>query len=108
MGKVANRHKHLLIDVGQEWSLVIYTEGEDTVLIWEDEMCRESGAVYSCSGRRQGQTVEWREHAELELDLVLCWRHIWLPFCVNVLRKFDGESLQVSFAGTFENLPHRS
>lgn len=75
----------LLIDVCDEGATVVDAEVEDTVLIGGLEGDAEDGGVRSLRDWRKVETVERRQHAELELDVVVCLRNegrkvILLPF----------------------------
>jgi len=80
MRKVSYSNRILLVDIGEEWSLVVDLEVEDTMLIWKFE---RSG-VGSCCGARfswdESAAVKWRKHAELELEGISSWDSEWDPF----------------------------
>lgn len=92
---VADSHRALLLDVGQERPLVVGHESEDTVVVGN----RESDTVdtfFLGRGtllRLELQTVERREHAELELQLIL-FRDLEVPPAVpDPLGERDGVGL---------------
>jgi len=49
----------LLLDVGEERSLVVDLEVEDAVLIWKLEACSVDGGGFGGACDFQGETVEW-------------------------------------------------
>lgn len=87
MCHVSHGHRPLLVDVGEEGSLVVDAEVEDAVLVWKGERGGVESRVGSGEGGRrvQGETVERREHGAFELDGVGWGRGEWgevvaLPF----------------------------
>ena len=68
VGKMSDSNCALLKDIGQERSLVIDQEVEDSMLIWQLEARAEDGAVRGPRGCRQWESVKRREHAEFELN----------------------------------------
>lgn len=93
MGEVADSHLVLLLDVGQEWPLVVDAEREDAVLVGDGK----AGAIYGavlCSVRwGEGETVEWREHGKLDLKSILGWQLKWNEPVIAILGKLNVESL---------------
>ena len=72
---MADRHLSLDVKVRPERPLVVDTERIDAVLVWYAEGCAEKSAVGRCRDGLQVQTVEGREHGELELERVLRGNH---------------------------------
>lgn len=68
MSHVADGDGDLLLDVGEEWSLVVDEEVEDTVLVRQGE----GGGVGVRFRSRRGEVeaMERREHGDLELEVV--------------------------------------
>ena len=58
MRKVSNSNSVLLLNVGEEWSLVVDLEIEDAVLIWKLEACSVDGRCFGGGSNLQRQTVE--------------------------------------------------
>lgn len=69
--EVAVGNLKLLLDGGQEGTLVVDAEGEDSVLIGSHELSAEHSAGIGALDRFQVQAVEGREHGELELERVV-------------------------------------
>lgn len=69
---MSHGHGILLLEVGKEWSLVVYFEIEDSVLVWETEASCVDCGVLGCCGWGEGKAVEGREHGEFELDDIAC------------------------------------
>lgn len=114
MCEVADRHLCVFIDVRPERPLVIDAESEDTVLVRQAEGCAEKTAVGSGRDGLEVQTVERREHGELELEGVVGGNRQRLQVIVIVGRHFNGERLTMILAsceGVAEwptCVPHRS
>lgn len=85
MRKVAHSHLVLLLDVSEERPLVVDTEREDSVLIGGHELGAVYGACLGARCRLEGQTVEWRKHGELELQLIARGDLEWDPLIIRVL-----------------------
>ena len=60
--KVTHSHLFLHLDVGQEWPLVVYSEGEDTMLIGCSECSAVDGAIFGVRRCLQWQSVKRRKH----------------------------------------------
>lgn len=58
MGVVADGDFVFLFNVGEEGTLVIYTEGEDSVLVRDSELGAKDGAVCCCLYGLEVETVE--------------------------------------------------
>ena len=71
MGKVPDCDLPLLIDVCNEGSAVVDAEVEDTMLIGSLESDAEDGGVGGLRDGGEIEAVERRQHAELELDVVV-------------------------------------
>lgn len=71
MGIVADSHLVLFLDVGEEGTLVVNTEGEDTVLVRNDELSAVDSTVFCLSGRLEVKAMEGGQHGELELEGVI-------------------------------------
>lgn len=71
VSKVPDCNLPLLIDVCDERSAVVDTEIEDTVLVRGLEVNAEEGGVRGFGNWRKIEAVEGRQHAELELDVVV-------------------------------------
>ena len=89
MSKVSDRDSVLLFDVGEEGSLVVDFEVEDSVLIWELEACGVDGGAWGSSQKLEGQAVEGRKHREFELELVAGYGDERLPGVPRVLGKLN-------------------
>jgi hypothetical protein len=89
VSKVSYGNGVLLFHVGEEWSLVVDLEIEDTVLIWELEArgvdCRGLGG----GSDLQGETVERGQHGEFKLDNITSGRSEWLPVIPGILRELN-------------------
>lgn len=86
---VAHGHLVLLLDVGEEGSLVVDTEGEDAVLIRRDELGAEYSARFSATSWLESQTVERREHGELQLQFIPGGDLVGHPLVVDILGDFN-------------------
>jgi len=51
MSEMSDCNRRLLVHVGQEWSLVVDAEREDSVLVWQSERGAEDGAVRGLRNR---------------------------------------------------------
>ena len=91
--KVSYGDLSLLLDIGQKRSLVVDFECEDAMLVGQRERCAEDGAVRCRAYGMKRQTVEGREHAELELEAVFGGDDEWRVVCRGILREFDVEGL---------------
>lgn len=105
VSEVADGDLVLLLDGGEERTLVVDAEREDTVLIGGHELSTEDGASISAADRLEGQTVEGREHSELELELVIAGNLEWHPLVVDILRDLDAVDLQIGNEGLACELP---
>lgn len=87
MGHVADGNGALLLNIGQEWPLVVDHEVEHAVVIRNreldlvDALCLGRGALL----RLKLKTVEGREHAEFELQLVVVGDLEVVPLVPNPL-----------------------
>lgn len=90
MGKVAHRDGGLFLNVGVEGALVVDLEVEDAVLVGQLERGRVGGAVGARGDGLEGQAVEGRQHAELELQGVLFGDGEGGPGVPDVLGQRDG------------------
>jgi hypothetical protein len=86
----------LLLDGGQEGTLVVDAEGEDTVLIGGHKLSAEHSAGIGAMGGLEGETVEGREHGELELERVVAGDFEGNPLVIDVLRNLDAVDLQAN------------
>lgn len=84
----------LLLDVGEEGTLVVDTEGKDSMLIGDDEARAVHSAVFRSEGRLESEAVERREHSEFELQSILAGNLEGNVSVVNVLRDLDAKDLQ--------------
>ncbi len=71
MGVVADGDFVFLFNVGEEGTLIIYAEGEDSVLVGDCELCAKDGTVSCCLDGLEVETVERGQHGEFELELVV-------------------------------------
>ena len=71
MGKVPDCNLPLLINVCDKRSAVVDAEIENTVLIGSLESNTKDGGVGGLRDGGEVETVEGRQHAELELDVVV-------------------------------------
>ena len=94
MRKVTHGHLVLLLNGGEEWTLVVDTEREDSVLVRSDELSAEHSASVGTAGRLESQAVEGREHSELQLELILAGDLERNPLVVNILGDLNVEDLQ--------------
>lgn len=93
MGHVADGYSTLLLHIGQERPLVVDHEVEDTVVIRNRE-CDLVDALGFGRGallRLELETMEGREHAEFELQLVVVGDLETEPLIPDPLR--DGDSV---------------
>lgn len=83
----------LFVDIGEEWTLVVYVEGEDSVLVWESEGRAVDCAVF-CAGRGlEVKAVVRGEHGEFELDCVGGLDLEWDVVVIGVFGQLDAEGL---------------
>lgn len=94
MSEMTDSHLVFLLDVGEEGALVIYPEGEDSMLVRGHEACAVHCTVLSFVGRLQVQAMEGREHSELQLNSILGWYLEWHVTIVIVLGNLNTEDLQ--------------
>lgn len=92
MGHVADGNGALLLHIGQERPLVVDHEVEDAVVIRnrECDLVDALGLGRGALLRLELQTVERREHAELELQLVIVGDLEAEPLVPDPLRDGDG------------------
>lgn len=67
MRKVSQGNSPLLINIGDERTLVVDTEGEDSVLVGGTESGGVNLGLSGGGGRSEGETVVGVEHGEFEL-----------------------------------------
>lgn len=84
----------LLLDVGEEGTLVVDTEGEDSMLVRNGEACAVHSAGFRSEGRLESEAVERREHGEFELQSILAGNLEGNVSVVNVLGDLDAKDLQ--------------
>jgi hypothetical protein len=89
VSKVAHGDGVLLLDVRQEWALVVDLEIEDSVLVGQLEGGDINSGIVSGSGCLEGQTVEGGQHREFELDSVAVRGDKWYPVVPRVLGEFN-------------------
>lgn len=97
VGHVADRDGVLGVDVGQEGALVVDLEVEDAVLVGRPEGDRVGRRLLGRRLQRRGlerQTVEGREHRELELELIVGGDGKGPPGLAVVLGERDGVGLR--------------
>ena len=75
MREMADRYLSLDVDARPERPLVVDPERVDAVLVRYAEGCAEEGAVGSCGDGLEVQTLEGREHGELELERIVRRNH---------------------------------
>jgi hypothetical protein len=93
MSEVADGDLVLLLNSGEEGTLVVDAEGEDAVLIGGHKLSAEHSAGLGAVGGLQVKAVEGREHGELELKLVVARNLEGNPLVVDVLRDLNGVDL---------------
>jgi len=100
MREMPDRDAVLLIDVGEEGTLVVDTEVEDAVLVGQAEGGCEEGRVGrggggegGFGGGEEGQAVVGGEHCELELQGVGGGWVVRRVVVDNVFGEFDGVGL---------------
>lgn len=95
MGDMADGHGALLLDVAQEWALIIRHKVEDTVVIRDSEGDGVDALVLGGGALLwlKLQTMEGRQHAELELQLILIWDLEVPPAIPDPLGQRDGVRL---------------
>lgn len=69
--KVSNSDLSLLIDVGDKGAAVVDAEVEDSMLVGRPEGDTKDGRVCGPCDGSQVEALERREHAELELDVIV-------------------------------------
>lgn len=97
MGHVADGDGTLLLHIGQERSLVVDHEVKDAVVIrnGERDLVDALGFGRGALLRLESQTMERREHAELELQLVIVGDLEAEPLVPDPLRDGDGVLLDL-------------
>jgi len=75
----------LLFEIGEEWSLVVDFEVENSMLVWETEAGSVDGRVLGRGGRGERKTVEGRKHGEFELDDIASGWSEGHPFVPRIL-----------------------
>ncbi len=93
MRKVSNGDLPLFIDGGDEGAAVIDAEVENTMLVRSLEGDTKDGCVRGFRNRSEIEAVEWREHAELKLNLIVGGENEWGEMVVGVLGDFHLEML---------------
>lgn len=73
MRKVTYGDSIFLLQVREEWSLVVDFEVEDSVLIWKTDFGAVGCGVRGTGGWGEGNTVEGRKHRNLELEEIVGW-----------------------------------
>lgn len=91
VGHVSHTDGALLLDVGQEWSLVVDHEVEDAVLVRQHKTGSEHGGRLGDERGGKLQAVERREHGKLKLQSVLVGDGKGLPLVPAPLR--DGNAV---------------
>lgn len=91
--KVTHGNLVLLLNVGEERTLVVHTEREDTVLIGNSELGAVHSTGLSTDGRLEGQAVEGREHGEFQLQLILSRDLEGHPLVIGVFGNLKVENL---------------
>ena len=93
MREVTDSDLSLLVDGRKERSSVVDAEVENAMLIGRLEGDAEDGSVCGLGDGREVQALEWGEHAEFELDLVVGGWDKRSQVIVRVFRDFDLEVL---------------
>ena len=93
MSIMADSHLVLLLNVGEEGTLVVDTEGEDTVLVGDGELSAVDGAVFRLGGRLEVKTMEGGQHGELELKGIILGNLERQILVVAVLGNLNAEDL---------------
>lgn len=83
----------LLFDVGEEWTLVVHTEGENAVLIGNGKARSVDGAVFRATNWLEIETVERREHSKFELERIPGRNLKWDVFAIGIFGDFNVEDL---------------
>ncbi len=91
--KVSDGDLPLFIDGGDEGAAVIDAEVENTMLVRSLEGDTKDGCVRGFRSRSEIEAVEWREHAELKLNLIVGGENEWGEMVVGVLGDFHLEML---------------
>lgn len=89
MRKVADADRVLLLNVGEERTLVVDLEVEDAMLVGEGEGDAIHGSIASGAFTGQVEAVEGRKHGELELEFVVLRKGKGNPFIPVPLREGD-------------------
>lgn len=90
---VSDGHFVLLLDIAEEWTLVVYSEGENAVLVGNGEVGAVNGAIGCSRKGLQIETIEGREHREFELYGIVDRSLERCPVVVHILGQFNGEDL---------------
>lgn len=93
MRKMAYSDLMLFFDIGQEWAVVVDAERENAVLIRCCKCCAKDSAVLSMRLGLEVQTMPRRQHAELELNVIVGRCLEWHPLVKLILRQFNIEGL---------------
>lgn len=93
MGHVADADGVLILDMGQEGSLVVDLEVEDAVLVGEGEVGGEDGLTGGLGLGDEVSALEGRKHGELELESVALGNLEGNPAAPGVLR--DGNLVEL-------------
>lgn len=86
MSNVSHADGVLLLDVSQERPLVVDLEVEDAVLVREREAGAVDGGRVADTKGLEIQSVEGRQHGELELERVGGGEGVRLPLVPGILR----------------------
>ena len=92
--EVSNRNLPLLIDVGKEGTTIVDSEVENAVLVGSLECNTKDCCVGSLRYRREIETVKRREHAKLELNIVVGRENKGCEMIVYILGNFNLELLR--------------
>ena len=84
---------NLLVNVGDVRSLIVGAECENTVLIWNSEVYRESHSIDVHGSRNQVEAVVRIKHSKLELQRIIGRELEGDPAIHRVLRESDLKSL---------------
>jgi hypothetical protein len=93
VSKVADSDFVLFVDVGKEGTLVVDTEGEDTVLVGKSERCAVDCAVLCAGSGCECKTVIRREHCEFELNGVGSFNLERYIVVIGILGQLNAEGL---------------
>lgn len=91
---MANGNFVLLLDVGEEGTLVVDTEGKDSMLVGDGEACAVHSAGFRSERWLESEAVEGREHGEFELQSILTGDLEGNVSVVNVLGDLDAKYLR--------------